>query len=398
MNNDNFNRAELLLQDLIYPEFPDLSLASGVSGILVMQTALYQLERNEPRRICIEKLVSILVDQIPQQNLLPGLWSGIAGVLYALEFVRHVNPFLLGDHVEDIDQFVVEMDSTLISYLACSAGRSNFDLVSGISGIGAYALIRTDKVAGRQLFYAVESALLEIAEYSQDMITWRTPGNLVPVNGTQEERRFGRYDLGIAHGVSGVIGLLALAMQEELSSSRSPTLLKKAVKWLLANEDRSIKYSRFASVISTENDHSRFTPPSSRLAWCYGDLGISSVLAKAAEVLMDLNLEEKWKDILENRLKQPESSFLLDDFGLCHGTSGAFHILSRLSSKAEISVACNLQSALSKQLDYSLDKDFEKFPIGLLEGRAGLLLAKMESDMCPVKDIKSWDFCFLTAN
>ncbi|KQV30515.1 lanthionine synthetase LanC family protein [Massilia sp. Root335] len=391
--DNDIARLELLVQARAPSLAPNLGLASGVAGVVLMQARLYQLRPTAARRECIARLVADLVAHLPRQHLAPGLWTGLAGILYAFEFVRRVDPALLGDDGDDIAGFVLDMDAVLCQFMRNAPGDANYDLISGISGLGAYALMRTDRTAAQAIFQAAEHALGTAAERGHDSWTWKTAGKHIPGNGSgqqqpQQQQRDGRYDLGVAHGVAGVIGLLSLGLRVGLGSPDTGTMLRYAIDWLLAQENPPAAHSRFPSTLTAPAG-------SSRLGWCYGDLGIAMVLAAAAQALDDLRLDTYWQTLLEARLRQPDSSFVLDSPGLCHGKSGVVHLLAGLARRADLPAATALTARLRAELAHAPKEGDDGRGAGLLEGWAGVALALAEPDESTPLSARPWDLCLL---
>jgi len=78
-------------------------------------------------------------------------------------------------------------------------------------------------------------------------------------------------------------------------------------------------------------------PSGSRLAWCYGDLGIASALFFASKATSNKEWEEKAIEILKystKRLDLTENS--VSDAALCHGTAGIAHIYGRIYNYTKI--------------------------------------------------------------
>lgn len=367
-------------------ESTNLGLAGGMAGVLLMQARLYELRRTPQRAGRIFRLVDRLVELVPHQHLGPGLWNGLAGILYAFEFVRRVDADLLGDHGEAIVDFVEEMDGMLCQFMRNAHGRTNFDLISGICGLGAYSLMRTDHAAATTLFRDAETCLLSLAERGTDHYSWKTWSG----------QRDAHHDLGVAHGIAGVIGLLSLGLRCGRATPRTRQILRHAINWLMGQEDRSLAHSRYSSTVA----HAAMPgapPASSRLAWCYGDLGIAAALAAAACALDDVGLREYWQDLVSSRIAHPESSFHLDSHGLCHGHSGVVHILARLLRHGDPHRAADLHARLHDELVRAPHLADPSAAYGLLEGLAGVLLVLAESNENAVSLRQSWDICLLTA-
>jgi lantibiotic modifying enzyme len=156
--------------------------------------------------------------------------------------------------------------------------------------------------------------LEDVAEIGPRFASWRTP---------MEESS--TIDLGIAHGVAGVIGALAQVHHRGIEPTKCSALLSKACRWLLGRELAPGGASRFGAKWVRGGD-GRAT----RLAWCYGDLGIAISLLAAARCLGDLALEATACDIALSAARRTGSNAGVIDASLCHGAFGVAHLFNRL--------------------------------------------------------------------
>ena len=146
---------------------------------------------------------------------------------------------------------------------------------------------------------------------------------------------------------------------------------------------------------------------SSRLAWCYGDLGISVALWHASQALGRKDWEQEAIDTILHASKRRglvENGVV--DAGLCHGTAGIAHIFNRMhgyTGLEELKEASNYWFAETLKMARFEDglagfkawqgneRGWVNEP-GLLEGIAGIGLALISA----VSDIEpAWDECLL---
>jgi lantibiotic modifying enzyme len=234
------------------------------------------------------------------------LFGGIAGSSWIL------NHLVQQDEAEPV---LAQFDTGLLRYLNTPRWKDRLDLVSGLAGIGVSVANRRD---GRALQIAdCVLSHLEAAAITDDAgTTWRTPARFL-----SEERRVqfpeGMIDLGVAHGVSGIIGMLTQFVAADLQATRSSRLLESAIEWLLD---------------TVPNDEPRFGKdwPASAgrnkpIGWCYGDAGVAGVLLHASSVLNSPRLEAEALGLLQSSaaLLGPRG---VDDAGFCHGAAGLAHI------------------------------------------------------------------------
>jgi len=98
-----------------------------------------------------------------------------------------------------------------------------------------------------------------------------------------------------------------------------------AVPWLLAHQNPPHLASRFSSFFSPGQE---WEP--SRLAWCYGDLGIAVALMTAARGAGERDWERAALEIARAAAARPMERADVSDPGLCHGAAGNLHLFNRL--------------------------------------------------------------------
>jgi class I lanthipeptide synthase len=122
----------------------------------------------------------------------------------------------------------------------------------------------------------------------------------------------------------------AIAFLSQAAASGVPfagELAADAVKWLLLQERSYSNESRFTySFLSDPMEDGR----GSRLAWCYGDLGIAVALLRSARWLRNCAWENAAYDIARAAAQRSTESSQVKDAALCHGAFGNAHIFRRL--------------------------------------------------------------------
>jgi hypothetical protein len=147
----------------------------------------------------------------------------------------------------------------------------------------------------------------------------------------------GYFNLGVAHGVAGVLPLLAGARAAGLGGRGAAGELEAAVAWLLAREQGADAESRFDNWVAAAPDGSPAAPAgpqATRLAWCYGDLGMAAALHAAARGAGEAGWAAtalSWARSAAHRLERRSG---IEDAGLCHGAAGAAHLFNRLAQAA----------------------------------------------------------------
>lgn len=229
----------------------------------------------------------------------PGLYGGLAGYGWV---ISHVLESWADDALDTIDE-------VLVAWL--SGERGHYDLLHGFTGLGIYFLERIghgDAPAARDGLARVISRLAERAIETPDGTTWSNSPAQWPN---------GFYDCGVAHGVAGVIGLLARAAEVSDAPARARALCTGATRWLAAQRSEPGAHGRFPRHVE---DGAR--PQRTRAAWCYGDPGIAAALWRASPALArGTALEATERDA---------ATCGVQDACLCHGAAGLAHLNNRL--------------------------------------------------------------------
>ena len=210
-----------------------------------------------------------------------------------------------------------ELDEVLVDHVTRRPWRRDFDLVGGLAGFGLYGVLRRDDEVGRTVVAEVVARLSELAERAGDGITWFTPVEFLPPH--QAERFPGGYhNLGLAHGVPGVIGFLAQAAA--LGDQRAESLCAAAVDWLAWQRLPPDAGGGYATTMELGTGQEELSP--ARLAWCYGDPGVASALLVAGQALRRDDWIATAADLALGAASRPAEFSGVLDAGICHGAAG----------------------------------------------------------------------------
>ncbi len=217
-----------------------------------------------------------------------------------------------------------ELDEVLVEHVQRSPWRREVDLVGGLAGFGLYGVLRHDNEVGQVVIGSVVARLTEVAERSATGTMWFTPAALLPPH---QRERFpdGYHNLGLAHGVPGVIGFLAQAAA--VGHADAAALCVDAVDWLLAQRLPDGAGATFAATMELADGDTE--QPAARSAWCYGDPGVAAALRVAGEALGRDEWHAAAADIALQAARRPEELSGVLDAGICHGAAGLALIFHR---------------------------------------------------------------------
>jgi lantibiotic modifying enzyme len=134
------------------------------------------------------------------------------------------------------------------------------------------------------------------------------------------------YNLALSHGLASIIGVLSKIIDSAIETTMASRLLENAVTVLL--NYRYDPHECQCYFPNTINDLDKKI--SSRVAWCYGDLGIASALWQASQTMKNKEWQKIAEEVLlytagRRDLKQTRTV----DAGICHGTAGNAHLFNR---------------------------------------------------------------------
>jgi hypothetical protein len=268
-----------------------------------------------------------------------GLFGGLTGLGWIVEHLSHLLqevslpseedvynsiPDLEGDETEDED-LNVEIDAKILKTLLTGNSSKAYDLISGLVGLGTYLIERLPRESAVQGIKSIFCQLESLAEHVDGKIAWYSEPELLP-DWQREQCPNGYYNLGVAHGIPGIIHFLGeVSAIGIVEPERSDKLLTGAMSWLIAQQRPLGSRSRFSSWLSPGK-------PSNdcRMAWCYGDLGILSVSLQVAHRTGRQDWMDFAEQLLNHCLAYPPAEAGIADAPLCHGATGVAHMFNRI--------------------------------------------------------------------
>jgi hypothetical protein len=281
-------------------------LDGGHAGQAILHT--YLAKAGDPA--AAERAVDHLAQALDGLGALESPWllDGFSGVAWT---AAH-----LGDLVDIDDDTADGLDQLVGRVVAADPWPFEWEYVAGLIGLGVYALERRSP-AGEAMRTQIVAHLAARAERGPDGVTWRAAPRLLSPE-EREQNPGGVHNLGLAHGVVGVIAFLAGAAD----APGARELLAGAVRWLLPHDTGSAA-GRFPYAL----DRGAERPGLRRDGWCYGDQAAAVALLRASRPLGEPRLRALAIDLAQSVVERSaplETSF-------CHGTLGRAHMFNRLA-------------------------------------------------------------------
>lgn len=299
---------------------PSPRLANGSAGLALF---FAYLDAARPREETSDRAFAALdrsIAGLAETLLAPSLFSGFTGIGWAAEHLART--FFEAD-----DDLTADLAEALRLRLSNPLESLQYELIGGLAGFGVYLIERLPRPDAAGLLGRIVDLLAATAEESESGITWFTRPEWIPAV-QKESRPDGGYNLGVSHGVPGVLGFLAAAQRAGLDDGRvahlAAHLAEGTVRWLLAQKlpepVRSVYPSSFAPGEA---------PVPTRTAWCYGDIGVAAVLLSAARAFARPDWEEEALAVARLAARRPLEAVGVNDIGLCHGAAGLAQIFNR---------------------------------------------------------------------
>ena len=307
------------LQTFYSPEQSiDASLGSGAAGIALFFSYLHLACPGRGHDEVARRYLDRAFDITASSPTTFALFGGFVGVAWAAALCE---PLIAPTaELTDLD----EIDDALLTIVKGS-GIPHFDLISGLAGVSIYAVERLPRTTALQTVTALLDDFDRRTVLERGGVTWHTPASLLP----EHQRSLspeGHRDLGVAHGVAGTLGVLSLIHDCDMLRAKAHRLFDAGSKWLMQqrlpdNPNGVFPYS--VDSVGKSNG-------GSRLAWCYGDLGIACILCSSAQTVPEANLGATAIELALRAAKRPFGASGVVDACLCHGAAGNSHLFHRL--------------------------------------------------------------------
>ncbi len=379
---------------------------------------------------------------LPSKNCSPSLYSGRTGeLLFSFSFAKYFSKS--DDIVELLNNYrLIEYLSLRSSDLSYSTGLSGFlflknklinigilsedsnqsslnsnifdatieklengqfDLMTGAIGYLNSILNRSSIQRNERIIVKIVSCFEKCSIKTRDGYAWLSDQNSTGLP---------TINISLSHGSTGIILIIIKIL--ELTNSNSVkesclSLISKAVTFVYRQRNLS---SKSLSVFPYHfKDSKNLFNNQSRLAWCYGDLGIGYMFLKAGIACHNQQWYDFGKSVLHKACSREDyDSNRIFDSGFCHGTSGICHIFNKAFSltselefkkkamywseettniltKGVVEYLVNEKGAVPKEIfkNYELDEN-------LLTGKSGISLV-LSTMLFP--NFPEWDDCFL---
>ncbi|MCH5216818.1 MAG: hypothetical protein J1F10_07730 [Muribaculaceae bacterium] len=377
------NVAQQIAIELRNKSYLTCGLLSGDFGKIIY---LYEYSKINPSYAkTADELLQKLFDTYRSTQYIPTYCGGIAGFGIGLHILEN------SKYVSGANNYLSDIDNYLSICLQNFLTNSNLDFLHGASGLGYYFEIRARKnnKTAKECIYRYIDNLERTAIIGKtgdkEYIKWKFDNN----------EKSKEYNISLSHGLSSVAILLTRIYKNSNDASLNDRILKLLdgiTNYLLSQRINQFYYGSFFPTFPKE-----CAPLNkSRLAWCYGDLGISTALLHISNVTHNKCAFSTALGVAEfaakNRLSPSKNAVY--DSGICHGSSGVAQYFSRIYDLTNNPIFYNAYDFWKNiTLNHCVVTDCQvNFPsydasskgwknnTYILEGNAGCALMLMKSD------------------
>ncbi|WP_329361941.1 lanthionine synthetase C family protein [Streptomyces sp. NBC_00669] len=274
-----------------------------------------------------------------------------------------------------------------------NAGRATtfaeYDLFRGLTGIGALLLQRQPRGPETK---AVLDYLVRLTEPITAHGT-PIPGWWVRHAPTTNQATMpgGHANAGLAHGITGPLALLALALRAGTTVDHHETAILRICRWLdeiRTHDHQGTHWPRWI------NQHGPAPTHHAAHSWCYGTPGLARAQQLAAIVTEDHDRKRMAERALLHCITDPTTLDRVATRGLCHGYGGILRTVLRVAEDSANPAAFTARTGLLANRFLTAGPPEDS---GFLEGRTGAALAFQDAEpggsTAPLQG--QWDACLL---
>ena len=302
------------------PAGGDASLLGGQMGFAIFE-AYYNRHFGIEDDSRVWERVSSSLNAIQEGQLIHSFAGGIVGIAWG--FLHLFNQGLLQDDELDPQSIVEDLDEGLFESAMMLLEDGNYDYLHGGLGACLYFLERTQSPQIEDYLTQIVEQLSTVAvRFRNGDITWKFDNF-----GSRGPEEPNVYNLGLSHGTASIVAILSLLYEKGHARERCAELISGNLQWMWRVKNKGTK-SVFPNTVTDIP-----TDQESRLAWCYGDLGIANTFLLAGEKLQN----DAWKNRAEQTIlhsvarRGPDA--LMNDAAFCHGTIGASYFFHQFSKQ-----------------------------------------------------------------
>jgi hypothetical protein len=383
------------------PTWAPYALSEGYAGLALLWSYLDSCFVGENWDVKGREHLALAVRGAEAASEVPlGLLSGLSGLAFsASQLSRQGTRYRR--LLSTLDDVIVRKTFALAASLRerrNGLGVDEFDAISGLSGVIAYLLCRTNEPGVTNALHDSILALESILDEGDGLPAWYTPRASLWDDEQRAVYPNGNLNCGLAHGIPGPLAVLSLGLRAGLSTPGLPEAITKIVDWLCDNrsdDDWGVNWPTAVAIAQppasldsgvTADRVPIIAGAPSRCAWCYGSPGVARAVWLAGDALDRDDYRALAVSAMEAVFRRPVIERHIDSPTFCHGVAGLLAVALRFANDTGADVFIDGARALVEQLIGSYrpesllgfrNLEFAGHEVdqpGLLDGAAGVAI------------------------
>jgi len=317
--------------------------------------------------------------------------EGIPGNIWLLNYLIEKN--LIEDLLPTIKE---EVEDLLFLNSKNFNQITNYDFLHGSLGL-LFVANSCEKLLGKKFVTNLTTNLLKGLKSNERGNYYNNWLSVFEVNKRVADNT--DINLSLSHGLPSLVIVLS-----KINIPESKEIVGNILKLIKSYKSTTDTLSLYPSVVKVGHE----IEYKSRLAWCYGDIGVAFAFWQAGKIFNNEEWEEEAIQIMlhaSKRINLKEN--LVVDAALCHGTSGLAHIFNRFYKETGIQEFDKTRRYWLEQTFIKLEgennlENFKSFhgikgwclDDSLLDGTTGIGLAMLGFLTEDIEDL-NWDKCLL---
>ncbi len=311
IKKQNFNKDVIInkISDIynvlkVYNTDTEWGVLDGFSGIIFFLAAYYKFIQDDKVLAVLYEKIEILNSHI-QDVKSPSLCGGYSGICWLYRYLEKeqlIESEDINDSLDELERYTCLCFSKYF--------KNDFDFLHGGLGIAMYFSMVDSKYSR----FVTDSFLQQLDANKiikqNNQCAWETKAL---INGKWNNV----INFSLAHGMASIFYFLS-NLFDKTHNLLAKKLLQQLFNYYKENVNKAEQISMYPSWIAPIQENSFFD---SRVAWCYGDLGIAEAIYCAGAMLKDEEMVNYSYKVAQKTIGRISNSMIKDEI-FCHGSAG----------------------------------------------------------------------------
>ena len=322
------NKAHEIAEALAETRAEGEGLMGGAAGLACFYAYYADYSRNPSYKELSMNMMERSINPPDGHRGRYSLSDGLAGICWTIDH-------LIKNKLYDFDaaDIFTNVDSLLYEGMMLEIREGHYDYLHGALGIALYFLRDAENEEYR-------SNLGEVVRELRHLAITDTDGSIKWNSVLDGDTGLQGVNLSLSHGMASIIIILSKIMEAGIEESHCADMILGGLRYI---EKQKFNPEEYLSSFPSWGVENMEELKSSRLAWCYGDLGIALACIKASQQMKNTTYQLDGVDLLMRSSRRKdliENS--VHDAGICHGASGSaliYNIMYQQTGRKSLSEA-----------------------------------------------------------